>query len=156
MLPKINSLKKITFAALILLLAAFALSGCQPAAPTSPDAEHEHTDESDHEHDEETGTARVPNEGAVIRLLSPADGETFAHGDDIVVEVAVENFDLSAEGNHWHLYVDGSTLNMVVGGNEKSVVHGLEPGEHEIEVYLGLPTHEELEEGAAVTITVTE
>lgn len=155
------SIKKIVLAAFILLLAAFSLTACQPAA-SETDGEHEmdheheadHEHEMDHEHDD--AGARVPNEGAVVRILTPTAGATFKMGEDIVVEVETENFDLNAEGNHWHLYVDGSVLSMLAGGATKTVLHDLEPGDHEIEVYLGLPSHEELEEGASLTITVTE
>lgn len=147
------SFKKIALFTLVFLLTAFALAACQPAATEAP--ADEHTMEHDHEHDS-GADARVPNNGVVVTLLSPADGATFKTGEDIVVEIEVENFDLSAEGNHWHLYVDGSVFTMVEQGGTKTVVHGLEAGEHEIAVYLGLPTHEELEEGATATITVEE
>lgn len=153
---KTFSFKKITLLTLIFLLAAFSLAACQPAASEAPTDEHaaDHEHEMDHEH--ESDTARVPNDGAVVHLVSPADGATFKAGEDIVVEIEVENFDLNAEGNHWHLYVDGSVLTMVQQGAAKTVIHGLEAGEHHIEVYLGLPTHEELEEGAMAMINVEE
>ncbi len=145
--------KSLPFAILIFILTALALSACQPQAADPTEAEHEADQEHAEGEDEHT---RVPNDGAVINIISPADGASFASGEDIVIEVEVENFDLTAEGNHWHLYVDGSVLAMVSAGITKNVIHDLEPGEHKIEVYLGLPTHEELEDGASITITVTE
>ena len=155
-----RSIKKLAVMALLFLLTAWFVTGCQPAATETLSGEQqmdqEMDHEADHEHSDAEQSARVPNEGAIVRLISPADGASFALGEDIVVEVEVESFDLSAEGNHWHLYVDGSTLSMIADGSMKSVVHGLEPGEHKIDVYLGLPTHEELEEGASATITITE
>jgi hypothetical protein len=36
------------------------------------------------------------------------------------------------------------------------VIRGLEPGRHEIAVYLSIDTHEELEDGDAITIEVAE
>lgn len=153
--------KLLPIATLIFMLAAFALSSCQPQATATEQTEGEHAEEqenaSEHEggeHDE--AASRIPNDGAVINIISPADGASFKAGEDIVVEVEVENFDLTAEGAHWHLYVDGSVYAQVLGGPTKEALHDLEPGEHEIEVYLGLPTHEELEDGGSITITVTE
>ncbi|GAB4577898.1 MAG: hypothetical protein Fur0022_06300 [Anaerolineales bacterium] len=153
------SIKKLAFVILVVLLASLSLSACTPATNPETEADHEHEAESDHAHEAESDHAhddRLPNEGAVIRFVTPTNGMTYKAGDEIVVEIEVENFDLSAEGNHWHLYVDGSVLSMVAGGATKTVIRDLEPGEHEIEAYLGLPTHEELEEGATLTITVTE
>lgn len=153
MLIKTFSLKNLVLTAL-LLLTVFSLAACQPAATATTEAdkhevEQEHTSEAEQ-------MDRIPNDGAIIHLLSPTDGATYKTGEDIVVEVEVENFDLRAEGNHWHLYVDGRVLSMMAGGSTKTVIHGLEAGKHELEVYLGLPSHEELEDGAAVTIMVTE
>jgi len=152
--------KSLPIAALILILAAFVLSGCQPQAAATEPTEGEHAGEHTQGAEHEPGSGnehgnRIPNDGAVIHILSPADGAAFKHGDDIVVEVEAENFDLAVEGSHWHLYVDGKVWLQAVGVT-KEVIHGLEPGEHKIEVYLGLPTHEELEDGATITITVTE
>jgi hypothetical protein len=139
------------FAAILLFLTSLILAGCQPQATATVESEGEH--EAEHEEGEEHEHGdRVPNDGAVIQIVSPADGATFQQGEDIVVEVAVENFDLTVEGAHWHLYVDEEVYSQVVGGGTKEVIHGLEPGEHTIEVYLGLPTHEEFEDGASITI----
>jgi hypothetical protein len=151
--------KTLTIAVLILILSSVALSACQPQpAAETTSGEDESTQEQDHaggEHDEEPAQ-RIPNNGAVIDIISPADDATFQQGEDIVVEVEVENFDLTVEGAHWHLYVDGSVYAQVLEGPTKEVIRGLEPGEHKIETYLGLPTHEELEDGGSITITVTE
>lgn len=149
---------------LFILLFAFACTssseeGSAPveAQPTEEEIEHneeiEHSDE--HEHSEGDVHERVPNNGAAIRILSPADGDIFAAGDEVTVEVEVENFRLG-EGNHWHIYVDGSSWGMVMGENTDDTLRGLEAGEHEIAVYLSIDTHEELEEGDAITIVVEE
>jgi hypothetical protein len=152
--------------ALILLsclaVLTLALAACTPAPASSPEAEHteEHVEEGEHaedehgEEDHEHGD-RLPNEGAVVRIVSPADGETIA-GGEVVVEIETENFVLGEDGQHWHVYLDGESSGMVGGGDTEYVLRAVEPGEHTIEVYLGLGTHEELEDGASVTITVTE
>ena len=119
------SIKKWAFTALILLVSTFAGVGCQPATNQNTNGEHDHASDHDHEHehghehDHEHGDdhgSRLPNDGAVVRIISPANRTTFASGEDIVVEIEVENFDLNDGGNHWHLYVDGKVLSMVAGG----------------------------------------
>jgi hypothetical protein len=145
-----------------LVLALTAVAACTASSSTEESSEPgtvqeeatEHIEEGD-EHEHEEDTVRVPNEGAVIRIVSPADGATFTTADDIVVEVETENFTLG-EGNHWELYVDDSRWSSVEGGATSEVIRGLEPGEHTIAVYLATGEHEELEEGATITITVEE
>jgi hypothetical protein len=132
-------------------------SAADEAQPTEEEMEHdeeaEHSDE--HEHDEDESLERVPNNSAAIDIVSPAEGATFNAGDEVAVEVEVENFTLG-EGNHWHIYVDGSSWGMVMGENTDDTLRGLETGEHEISVYLSIDTHEELEDGDTVTIVVEE
>lgn len=152
---------------LLLVAGCGASGGQEPAAAETPtgdthdDSDHEH-DDGDHEHDEEAHDdsephTRIPNEnGAAIRIVSPADGDTFHHGDQIVVEVQTDNFDLTQEGYHWHVYVDGNSWGMIMGGSASYVLNGVAPGEHEISAYLSIPTHEEYEDGDAVSITVEE
>jgi hypothetical protein len=88
--------------------------------------------------------------------VAPEDGSTFPFGEQIIVEVAVENFDLSETGNHWHVYVDGDSWGMVMGGNTEQVLTGVAPGEHEIAVYLSIESHEEYEDGDEIHIVVEE
>jgi len=118
--------------------------------------DHEHDDaDDDHEH-EEMSVQRVPNEGAAIQISAPSSGDTFSASEQVIVEIETENFDLMAEGYHWHVYVDGESWGMVMGGNQDRPLTGLEPGEHMIEVYLSIPSHEELADGDSIMIIVTE
>lgn len=118
--------------------------------------EGEHNDEHsmeeiEHEHDEE----RIPNpDGAAVSILSPADGATFAEGDEVIVEVQVDNFALGENDNHWHVYVDGTSWGMVTGGNTSQSLRGLEAGEHIVEVYIAGGDHIEFQDGDSITITV--
>jgi hypothetical protein len=157
-----------------LLAALLALSlgvACAPTPSdtTSPDnAAGEHDEESEGgehseegasgeggEHDEgESETMRIPNEGAVVRIVSPSDGSIYGEGEEVVVQIEVENSAL--EEGHWHILVDGSSWGMVMGGNSDEVLRGLEPGEHDIEVFLSNSDHVELEQGDRVTIVVQE
>jgi hypothetical protein len=145
-------------AALVLLVACAA--GDETTGNDNPAGANEtdHEDGDDHEHvDGEEQTAaedRVPNNGAVIRILAPADGAVFAAGEEIIVEVEVEDFELGVEGSHWHVYVDGASWGMVMGGNTDQALRGLEAGAHRIEVYLAGGDHLDLEDGDAITITV--
>lgn len=115
-------------------------------------ANNEHGDD-EHEHD---SSEMVPNNGAVITLLSPADGDSFTTADEITVEVEVENFNLGEDDNHWHIYVGDTEYAMVVGENTSDVIRGLEPGEYTITVRLANGDHQDLEDGDTATITITE
>ncbi len=145
------------------LMMALLLSGLFLVACTSAGDDHSH-DEDDHSHDEDGHSHdegddhnRIPNEsGAAITITSPADGDTFGTLDQIIVEITTENFELGENGNHWHIYVDGVSYGMVMGQNSDQALPGLEPGEHEISVFLSIGSHEEYEEGDSVMIVVEE
>jgi hypothetical protein len=114
---------------------------------------HKHEEEHAEEH---ATTERIPNDGAVIRLVSPEDGAVFNQEDEIKVEIEYEDFELGEDNNHWHIYVDGASPRMIMGKMTEAVLRDLESGQHEISVYLSVGTHEDLEDGAAVTISVLE
>ncbi|MEM7333632.1 MAG: hypothetical protein AAF490_16200 [Chloroflexota bacterium] len=117
----------------------------------------DHDDEhSDHDHDHDDDSARIMNDGATIAITSPATGDTFAFGEQIILEIDVDNFELGADGNHWHVYIDGSSWGMVLGGNLDQPLVGLEPGQHMIEAYLANGDHQELMQGSTVMIVVEE
>lgn len=148
-----------------LLFAVLLFVACSSGGGTEPAADDEETmeemDEMDHEdgddHDDEDEHSRIPNEGgATITITSPEDGATFSTLDQVLVEVQVENFELGEEEKHWHVYVDGVSFGMVMGGNTDQALPGLEPGEHEVSVFLSIGTHEEYEDGDSVTIVVEE
>lgn len=174
-----NNLKKqLRFWLVItLLLGGLFLAACSSSGGTEPAAndetmeemdheenmdnedmenmDHDDMEEMDHEHEDEHN--RIPNEnGATITITSPEDGATFNVLDQVIVEVDVKNFALGENDDHWHVYVDGVSFGMVMGGNTDQALAGLEPGEHEVSAYLSLGTHEEYEDGDSVTITVEE
>lgn len=156
------STTKITrlMAILILLMSLLAVA-CSPTGDSGTAMEEmEHSDEAAHDeghtHDDEHGD-RIPNPGgAAVTITAPADGATFAAADEVLVEVNVENFDLKADGNHWHVYVDGSSWGMVTGGNTDQPLRGLAPGMHEVSVYIAGGDHIEFETGDSIMITVSE
>lgn len=143
--------------ALLLLVSLSVLAACtatdpEPGAANTHEGEHE---EGEHEHEEGEGhSERVPANGAEIMITSPEDGTTFADGEDVVVEIAVENTVLGEDGMHWHVYVDGESWGMVMGGNTSQVLRGLDPGEHEVEVVLSNAEHLDLEGGDIIHIMV--
>ena len=148
----------ITFMLVVLALVAAACS----SSNTNNNAEHNNSEHSNAEHDhgdaehEHDSTEMAPNNGAVITLLSPADGDTFTADAEINVAVEVENFSLGADGNHWHIYVGDTEYAMVVGENTSDVIRGLEPGEYTITVRLANGDHQDLEDGDSATITISE
>jgi hypothetical protein len=97
---------------------------------------------------------RVPNNGAKIELLSPQDGAAYKLGEEVTVRIATQNFELAQEGNHWHIFVNGKSYSMIMGDMTEARLPDLPAGKYEISVYLSIGTHEELEEGSAVIITV--
>ncbi len=119
------------------------------------DGGESHDEQSDEHEAVHEDLGRIPNEGgAAIHIISPQEGDVIT-GSEVIVEVEVENFELD-DGSHWHVYVDGVSHGMVLGHDFDQALRGLEPGEHTIEVHLALGTHEELEDGSTVTVTVSE
>ena len=112
-------------------------------------------EEHNHAEEEQDHEQRVPNAGAVIRILSPRDGDRMST-QNLLVEVEVENFDLTESENHWHIYVNGKSWGMIRGGDKSYVLQGLDPGAHEISVYLAFGTHKELKDGSSVKVDLQE
>ena len=140
---------------LMMLVAGLFLAACSSSGDSEDSMENmDGMEEMDHEHVDEPN--RIPNEGgATITITSPQAGDTFNTLDQVIVEVEVENFELGGN-NHWHVYIDGTSYGMVMGGNTDQALPGLEPGEHEISVFLSIETHEEYEDGDSVMIVVEE
>ena len=148
----------------VLLLSLAGMAGCTAVSSTD-DSSHATMNDNqtmetmgdmettDAEHDE-VDDVFVPNNGAEVKLVSPADGAVLAAGADIPITIETVNFPIGENGNHWHIYLDGTPI-MVMGGNT-FVLQNLSSGQHTIEVFLSLGTHENLEEGDTRTITVEE
>ena len=96
----------------------------------------------------------VPNDGAEVRITTPADEASFKSSDSVPVTIDTTDFTIGEDGNHWHIYIDGDPI-MVMGGYT-FVLQNLSPGQHDIEVYLSNGHHEDLEQGDKVTILVGE
>ncbi len=96
----------------------------------------------------------TPNDGAEVHISAPVNEASFKAGDTVPVTIETTGFTIGEDGNHWHIYIDGSPI-MVMGGNTY-VLQNLTAGHHEIEVYLSNGQHQDLEEGDKVTIMIEE
>jgi len=139
---------------LVLFLVVIFAAACSSSSNNNNN--HGHNNEGEHGHDETESHDMIPNNGAIIRLISPTEGATFTTDEEIVVEVEIENFPLGEDGtgNHWHVLVDESEYAMIMNANTSDVIRGLEPGEYTITVRLANSDHQNLEEGDSVVITV--
>lgn len=129
------------------LLVAFLVSTPNAVA-------HGGAHDDEHEELESPRSERLPNNGAVIRIVSPVDGTVCPAGMELEICVELEQFALGQAGCHWHISVDGEPWNMIVDDRLKDVLYGLQPGEHRIEVLLADGEHRDLEEGDAITVVV--
>lgn len=146
-------MQKLSF---ILLFIFLWLGGvaCGASVTTPSSDDHLSTGENGDEHLDENGEM-VPNNGAIIRILSPATGTTFKTSDSIKVEVELTNFELS-EGNHWHIHLNNTEYAMVMTNVTDYVVRGLVAGEYELGVHLSNAQHQNLEDGDSIIIQITE
>lgn len=157
-----KNIKRNLLLSLLLILSLILFAACSSDSTTnetpdehSDDHSMEEMEDGEHEMDHEHSEERIPNpDGAAITILSPEDGAAFASGEEVIVEVKVDNFALGEDDNHWHVYVDGSSWGMVMGGNTSQSLQGIEPGEHEVEVYLAGGDHIEFQDGGSIHITV--
>lgn len=138
---------------LILLLASCSMDSSQ-----EEHMDHQMSEEMEHEYvSGEMSQQRIANEeGVKIQIISPEPGVNFAQGEDIVIQVVIENFILDDAGSHWHVYVNGESHGMIMGQTQKHVLRGLEPGEYMISTYLANGSHQEFEDGSMIHLNVIE
>ena len=155
MLFNTKNLKRNLLLSLFMVFSLLLFAACSGDSDNSNTEEEHGMEEGEHEADHEHDDERIANpDGAAITILSPDDDATFAEGDEIIVEVQVDNFALGENDNHWHVYVDGASWGMVMGGNTSQALNGVEPGEHLIEAYIAGGDHIEFEDGSSIHITV--
>lgn len=145
-----KSIHKIIFTLLVTLIASSC--GIQNNEPNN----HNHANENSHSHEENDSheESRSPNNGSTVILISPIEGQIFESGEHITIAIEVNNFELSVNEGHWHLYIDGESEGMVTHGKTEVIIKELPEGKHTISAFLTQFTHVELEKGATVTITV--
>ena len=137
---------------LCVLMMSLSLIACGGGETSHDDHDHgDHGHEGDHGHGD--AEDRIPNDGRVVRIVSPAEGETFAAGQEVEIRVEFENFEL-ADGAHWHYYIDDDTGGKMMMDSLDDRIRDLEPGEHMISVFMAGGDHIEFEDGDMVMITV--
>ncbi len=87
-----------------------------------------------------------------IRITEPATGSTI-YGRQVAVTVAVQNFEISPNGQHWHVWVDGQLQMMVYG---PTALINVAPGTHEICAIMGDANHLDIGIPAGISITVVD
>lgn len=86
-----------------------------------------------------------------IQLLSPTEGTLY--GSAVTVNIQANNYDVTSEGRHWHLWVNGQLMGMVY---QPTAIIDLEPGDYTLCVSLGNTQHADIGMPAGVRITVDQ
>jgi hypothetical protein len=84
-----------------------------------------------------------------IRFDSPASGDVF--GSFVTVSMGIENFELTTDARHWHLWVNGQLQGMVY---QPSTIIDLAPGTYQLCASLGNADHADIGQPAEAVITV--
>ena len=133
----------------LLLLFALAFTG-RAQADGTPTPDHGHM-ESTPEPDEHDHGARIPANGAAVKIIAPKDSDVLER-DNVIVRVETTNWPLGEEGYHWHLYVNGKEQGMSQGNATALQARDLRPGENVIEATLSNELHQELDAIDRITI----
>ncbi|MCA0454537.1 MAG: hypothetical protein LCI00_11230 [Chloroflexi bacterium] len=86
-----------------------------------------------------------------IQLLSPTEGTVY--GSAVTVNIQPDNYDVTSEGRHWHLWVNGQLMGMVY---QPTAIIDLEPGTYTLCVSLGNTQHADIGMPDGVRITVEQ
>ncbi|MBN8620224.1 MAG: hypothetical protein J0L63_15045 [Anaerolineae bacterium] len=84
-----------------------------------------------------------------LRLVQPVAGVHY--GTAVNVRIEATNFDVTTEGRHWHLWVNGQLQGMVY---QPDAIIDLEPGTYTLCVSLGNTDHADIAMPDGVVITV--
>jgi hypothetical protein len=87
-----------------------------------------------------------------IRIVEPSDMGV-VYGGQLGVTVETQNFDFSATGQHWHIWVNGQLMQMVYG---PTAILDVAPGTHEICAIMGTAEHGDVGAPAAIRVTVVQ
>lgn len=85
-----------------------------------------------------------------IRIVKPL-GSDVVYGSQVSVSVETQNFELNADGQHWHIWVDGQLVMMVYG---PTALIDVAPGAHEICAIMGDANHADLGIPAGIAVSV--
>lgn len=84
-----------------------------------------------------------------IRIVQPMSDVVY--GTVVTIVIETENFDVTSEGRHWHLWVNGALYGMVY---QPTAIIDLEPGSYQICASLGNADHADLGVPAGLLLTV--
>ncbi|MEZ4668256.1 MAG: hypothetical protein R3E39_10105 [Anaerolineae bacterium] len=84
-----------------------------------------------------------------VRIVQPA--EKTIYGSAVTIAIVTNNFDINAEGRHWHLWVDGQLNGMVY---QTTAIIDLTPGVHTLCASLGNEQHADIGTPDGVVISV--
>lgn len=86
-----------------------------------------------------------------IELTSPTVGTIY--GSAVTVKIQANNFDVTSEGRHWHLWVNGQLYGMVY---QPTAIIDLTPGTYTLCVSLGNTQHADIGMPDGVRVTVEQ
>ena len=84
-----------------------------------------------------------------IRITQPTT--SVVYGQTVTIAIDTTNFDINAEGRHWHLWINGQLTGMVY---QPTAIIDLTPGTYQICATLGDNNHVDIGMPAAIEITV--
>jgi hypothetical protein len=84
-----------------------------------------------------------------IRIVQPAS--PVVYGSAVTVAIQAENFDVTSEGRHWHLWVNGQLQGMVY---QPTAIIDLAPGTYTLCASLGNADHADIGMPSGIQITV--
>jgi hypothetical protein len=86
-----------------------------------------------------------------VRLAQPSSDVIY--GSAVTIAIETENFDVTSEGRHWHLWVNGQLQGMVY---QPTAIIDLAPGNYTICASLGNTDHADIGMPAGMQITVEQ
>lgn len=89
------------------------------------------------------------SDAPVVRLVQPVS--EVVYGSAVTIAIETDNFDVNAEGRHWHLWVNGQLQGMVY---QPTAIIDLAPGTYTICASLGNTDHADIGKPAGMRITV--
>ncbi len=84
-----------------------------------------------------------------IKLVAPTD--PVVYGSTVTFQVQTTNFDINANGDHWHLWMNGQLTGMVY---QPTAIIDMNPGTYEVCATLGDANHVDIGTPAVMFLTV--
>jgi hypothetical protein len=91
------------------------------------------------------------SDAPAVRLIQPSS--EVIYGSAVTIAIETNNFDVTSEGRHWHLWVNGQLQGMVY---QPTAIIDLAPGIYTICASLGNTNHADIGMPAGMRITVEQ